>query len=673
MHPDRVVVGADAGDEEAADAVAALYEPLGEEGEILRTDVASAEMIKLASNAFLATKISFINEIANVCEEVGADVGEVARGMGADTRIGSSFLRAGIGYGGSCFPKDVSALKMLAGNTGYHFQLLTSVIEVNELQKRRVVGKLEKHLGSLIGKRVALLGLAFKPDTDDMREASSLVLAARLQGEGAEVVAYDPVAAERASEMLTSVEMADSAMAALEGADAAVLVTEWGEFRELDWAAAAAAMARPLIVDGRNFLDPAALAAAGFEYEGIGRQARRRRSLGRQPVEAAMQAIVLVGGEGTRLRPLTDTVPKPALTLVDRPFLAYMIEWLGAHGVTEVVLACGFLPDRLREALGDGEHGGVRLDLRGRARAARHRGGDPLRRRSARRPARGPLPRPERRRPHRPRPDRAAALARGARGAGDDRPLRGRGLLRLRPGRAATPAGAVLDFTEKTGEAVPGEINAGAYVLERSVLDLIPPGREVSIEREVFPRLVGEGCARCRWMGTGWTSAPPSDTCRRPGTSSRGGWRPPCARPRRGSSSAPAARSPTSARIGPRAVRLGRAARSAAGAEVAGSVLLEGCTVGERARGSAARSSPPGAVVEPGAQVADAMVAEHERVGGASDDRRRPRHSRPASRRALADRIGAPRGGARRRASSSAGWAARRSAATSPRRRSATG
>jgi UDPglucose 6-dehydrogenase len=275
MHPDRVVVGADAGDEEAADAVAALYAPLGEEGEILRTDVASAEMIKLASNAFLATKISFINEIANVCEEVGADVGEVARGMGSDTRIGSSFLRAGIGYGGSCFPKDVSALKMLAGNTGYHFQLLTSVIEVNELQKRRVVGKLEKHLGSLIGKRIALLGLAFKPDTDDMREASSLVLSARLQGEGAEVVAYDPVATPRASEMLTSVEMADSAMAALAGADAAVLVTEWGEFRDLDWAAAAEAMARPLVVDGRNYLDPEALASAGFEYEGIGRQSRQ--------------------------------------------------------------------------------------------------------------------------------------------------------------------------------------------------------------------------------------------------------------------------------------------------------------------------------------------------------------------------------------------------------------
>jgi len=268
MDPDRVVIGADAGDDDAADAVAALYRPLG--GEILRTDVASAEMIKLASNAFLATKISFINEIANVCEEVGADVGQVAKGMGLDERIGSSFLRAGIGYGGSCFPKDVSALKMLAGNTGYHFQLLTAVIEVNELQKRRVVGKLEKHLGSLIGKRVALLGLAFKPDTDDMREASSLVLAARLQGEGAEVVAYDPVASERAAELLGSVEMATSAMEALEGADAAVLVTEWGEFAELDWAAAAERMTRPLLVDGRNYLDPKALADAGFEYEGIG-------------------------------------------------------------------------------------------------------------------------------------------------------------------------------------------------------------------------------------------------------------------------------------------------------------------------------------------------------------------------------------------------------------------
>ena len=148
----------------------------------MRTDIASAEMVKLASNAFLATKISFINEIANVCEETGADVVEVARGMGLDDRIGSKFLQAGIGFGGSCFPKDVDALKQLAGNSGYHFQLLTAVIEVNELQKRRVIGKLQRHLGGLAGKRVALLGLAFKPNTDDMREASSLVLVGAAAG-----------------------------------------------------------------------------------------------------------------------------------------------------------------------------------------------------------------------------------------------------------------------------------------------------------------------------------------------------------------------------------------------------------------------------------------------------------------------------------------------------------
>jgi UDPglucose 6-dehydrogenase len=269
LHPDRVVIGADPGDEWAADAVAALYEPLG--GEIVRTDVASAEMIKLASNAFLATKISFINEIANVCEEVGADVTEVARGMGLDERIGGAFLKAGIGYGGSCFPKDVSALKQLAGNTGYHFQLLNSVIEVNELQKRRVIGKLTKHLGSLVGKRIALLGLAFKPNTDDMREASSLVLSARLQGEGAEVVAYDPVATDAASGLLTGTEFAGSAEEALEGADGAILVTEWPEFGELDWPALAEAMDNPILVDGRNFLDPEAIRAAGFVYESIGR------------------------------------------------------------------------------------------------------------------------------------------------------------------------------------------------------------------------------------------------------------------------------------------------------------------------------------------------------------------------------------------------------------------
>ena len=271
MHPDRVVIGADPGDEAAADAVQELYAPLG--GAVVRTDLTSAEMIKLASNAFLAAKISFINEIANVCDDLGADVNAVAEGMGLDERIGDKFLRAGIGWGGSCFTKDVSALKQLAANTGYHFQLLNAVIEVNELQKRRVINKLSDRLGPLSGKRVALLGLAFKPHTDDMRGASSRVLAGRLRGEGAEVVGYDPVAIERAREVLPEVEMAGSALEALEGADAAILVTEWPEFSELDWPQAAERMANPLLIDGRNFLDPEMLRAAGFAYEGIGRAA----------------------------------------------------------------------------------------------------------------------------------------------------------------------------------------------------------------------------------------------------------------------------------------------------------------------------------------------------------------------------------------------------------------
>jgi UDPglucose 6-dehydrogenase len=269
MEPDRVLVGIDPGDEWAGDAVAALYEPL--DAPIVRTDVSSSEMVKLASNAFLATKISFINEIANVCEELGADVTDVAKGMGLDDRIGSRFLQAGIGYGGSCFTKDVSALKMLAANSGYHFQLLNSVIEVNELQKRRVMAKLSKHLDSLVGKRVVLLGLAFKPDTDDMRGASSLVLAARLQGESASVVAFDPIAEAVAAPLMPGVEMAGSAMNALDGADAAVLVTEWPEFAELDWAEVAKRMNTPLVVDGRNFLDGDALRSAGITYESIGR------------------------------------------------------------------------------------------------------------------------------------------------------------------------------------------------------------------------------------------------------------------------------------------------------------------------------------------------------------------------------------------------------------------
>jgi UDPglucose 6-dehydrogenase len=268
MHPDRVVIG-DEGDG-AGDAVAALYEPLG--APVLRTDIASAEMIKLAANAFLATKISFINEIANVCEETGADVLDVAKGVGLDARIGPRFLQAGVGYGGSCFTKDVSALKLLAANSGYHFQLLSSVIEVNELQKRRVVAKLQRHLGPLAGKRIAVLGLAFKPNTDDMRGASSLVLAARLQAEGALVRAYDPVAEAEARKIMPDLDYADSVLDVIADADAVVLVTEWSEFLDLDWKTVAGAMHGGLVIDGRNALDPDVVRAAGLTYEGIGRR-----------------------------------------------------------------------------------------------------------------------------------------------------------------------------------------------------------------------------------------------------------------------------------------------------------------------------------------------------------------------------------------------------------------
>jgi UDPglucose 6-dehydrogenase len=267
LAPDRVVIGDDR--DWAGDAVQELYAPL--DAPLVRTDIRSAEMVKLASNAFLATKISFINEIANVCEETGADVIEVARGMGLDDRIGAKFLQAGIGFGGSCFPKDVQALKQLAGNTGYHFQLLTAVIEVNELQKRRVMNKLQKHLGSLVDKDVALLGLAFKPNTDDMREASSLVLSARLNAAGANVRVYDPVAEDEARKLIRGVQFCPTAMDAIEGADAVVLVTEWPEFAELDLADVAGRMRGTLLVDGRNFLDVDAARAAGLTYEGIGR------------------------------------------------------------------------------------------------------------------------------------------------------------------------------------------------------------------------------------------------------------------------------------------------------------------------------------------------------------------------------------------------------------------
>ena len=253
--------------------IAALYRAFG--GAELITDVTSAEMIKHASNAFLATKISFINEIANVCEEVGANVDLVARGMGLDARIGSSFLRPGLGFGGSCFPKDVAALKQLAGNSGYHFQLLSAVIEVNELQKRRAVAKLKRHLGSLRDRRIALWGLAFKPDTDDMREASSVVLAARLIAEGAEVAGYDPIVDARAGRRAAAArhrarrQRARGRARRRRGRDRDRVAGVRRAVRAT--ARCCAVMRTPLVIDGRNLLDPGRVRAAGFAYEGVGR------------------------------------------------------------------------------------------------------------------------------------------------------------------------------------------------------------------------------------------------------------------------------------------------------------------------------------------------------------------------------------------------------------------
>jgi UDPglucose 6-dehydrogenase len=264
--PDRIVIGSF--EQADGDAVEELHR--GIEAPVVRADVASAEMIKLAANAALMTRISFINEIANVCEATGADVVRVAEGVGLDRRIGPSFLRAGIGYGGSCFPKDSLALKQLAANSGYHFQLLNAVIEVNELQKRRVIGKLQQQLGDLRGRTVALLGIAFKPNTDDVREAPSLVLAGRLLAEGANVRAWDPIA--RVDDAY-GVDQVDGIEDAIAGVDAVVLVTEWPELADLDWAEAATATGsdRPVFVDGRNMLDPGDMRASGWVYESIGR------------------------------------------------------------------------------------------------------------------------------------------------------------------------------------------------------------------------------------------------------------------------------------------------------------------------------------------------------------------------------------------------------------------
>jgi UDPglucose 6-dehydrogenase len=265
--PDRIVLGAD--DPAAAQKVAELYKPLA--APVVITDLRTAEMIKYASNAFLATKISFINEIASICEKMGADVKQVARGMGLDARIGAAFLEAGVGFGGSCFPKDVQALAHMAALSGCHPQLLRAVLEINRDARRSVILKLRSALGQLDEARIGILGLAFKPNTDDLREAAAIEIIHLLQGEGATVTAYDPASMEKAADMLPGVTFGTDAYDCARGADAVVLLTEWNEFKQLDLQRLRAEMARPIFVDGRNVYDPATMAAAGFTYLAMGR------------------------------------------------------------------------------------------------------------------------------------------------------------------------------------------------------------------------------------------------------------------------------------------------------------------------------------------------------------------------------------------------------------------
>ena len=267
MQPHRTVLGSL--DPDAAEKVAQLHLPL--RAPIMITDLRTAEMIKYASNAFLATKISFINEIANICEELGADVKEVAVGMGYDKRIGPAFLDAGLGYGGSCFPKDVKALAYMAAEKGRHPQLLHAVMEINNDRRPMAINRLQEMLGDLTGKTIGILGLSFKPNTDDMRDAPSIDIAQGLQAQGAQVRAYDPVAMEVAQEFLAGVEMASDPYTLAENCDALMVLTEWNEFKQLDLERVHSLMRTPVIFDGRNIYDPVAMRQLGFQYHGFGR------------------------------------------------------------------------------------------------------------------------------------------------------------------------------------------------------------------------------------------------------------------------------------------------------------------------------------------------------------------------------------------------------------------
>ncbi|MDO8504956.1 MAG: UDP-glucose/GDP-mannose dehydrogenase family protein [bacterium] len=268
MNPDRVVIGVDS--DRARDMLLKVHEGLP--GQRLVTDIATAEMIKYASNAFLATKISFINEIANVCDEVGANVDEVARGMGMDPRIGPAFLKAGIGYGGACFPKDTKALHSIAFSHDYDFKLLKAVIEVNQAQRRQFIRKVRRALGGdVFGKKIGILGLAFKNNTDDVRESAAVDIASWLIGAGAEVLAYDPHAQENAKAVVPELITCSAPGEVARDADAVLVLTEWSEFRDLPWAELKTTMRAPIVVDGRNLLDAEKMRALGFTYISVGR------------------------------------------------------------------------------------------------------------------------------------------------------------------------------------------------------------------------------------------------------------------------------------------------------------------------------------------------------------------------------------------------------------------
>ncbi len=282
FNPDRIVLGST--NREAAEEVAELHAAL--HSPIIITDLRTAEMIKYASNAFLATRISFINEIAQICEKLGADVKEVARGMGADKRIGPYFLDAGIGYGGSCFPKDVLALHYMAAHSGCHPQLLQAVMDINQSARDRFVDKVRTLLGSLQNRVIGVLGLSFKPNTDDMREAPSITIIEELRKEGAHVKAYDPVAMENANEYLPTVTFCATAYDAAKEADALLVVTEWNEFKRLDWERMRQLMRQHIVIDGRNVYDPEEMAERGFTYWGVGRGSQPTTLEQQEPVPA---------------------------------------------------------------------------------------------------------------------------------------------------------------------------------------------------------------------------------------------------------------------------------------------------------------------------------------------------------------------------------------------------